>query len=364
VVTGFALPTMASLGLGHLTPLTQIGADPNPIGQYGKLAEQSKGKDTTTGHWEMMGIVLDEPFPTYLQGFPPSLIQAFIEATGCQAVLGNCPASGTTILDQLGPQHQQTGHPIVYTSADSVFQIAAHTDHVPLPVLYQWCQAARQLLVGQHEVSRVIARPFTGTPGHYKRLGGDRRDYAVPPKGVTMLDTLKAFGCITLGVGKIEDIFCSQGLTHAIHTDGNTHGLQVLSDLVQRRVPLDQLTLQGKPLCDYAQPNKQLHFINLVDTDMNFGHRRDPEGYATALMEIDTALASLLPALQPTDLLLLTADHGCDPTAPGSDHTREYVPLLAYSPSLPPKNLGIGDSFSVVGTMATDWLNQALFHVS
>jgi phosphopentomutase len=350
------LPTLAQWGLGHLLPLKRIPAVAQPTGSYGRLAEQSKGKDTTTGHWEMMGVILETPFPTYPNGFPSDIIQAFCDRAGVPGILGNVPASGTAILDQLGPQHLETGWPIVYTSADSVFQIAAHVEKVPLATLYQWCQVARDLLRQDHEVSRVIARPFIGEPGQFQRLGGDRRDYAVHPPADTVLTRLQQAGCLVMGVGKIEDIFCSKGLTHAIHTAGNTHGLQVLTDFVDGRVPWNQLSLEAKPVCDYDQPEKQLIFVNLVDTDMNYGHRRDVNGYARALEEIDTALAKL--ALKPDDLLLITGDHGCDPTAPGSDHTREFVPILMVSPNQPGVALGDRTTFADVGQTVLDWLGE------
>lgn len=351
------LPTLAQLGLGNILPLQQVPYTPNAIGSWGKLAEQSIGKDTTTGHWEMMGITLETPFPTYPQGFPESITKAFIEQTGCKAILGNKPASGTAILEELGEAHLQTGYPIIYTSADSVWQIACHVDKVPLPTLYQWCEIARNILVGEHEVSRVIARPFQGnaTTG-FKRLGSARHDYAVAPPQPTILEQTMQHGITTIGVGKIKDIFCDKGITHSIHTNDNPHGLQVIEDLVANRLFLQEFA------CDDtftpSSPN-QLVFINLVETDMNYGHRRDVTGYAKALEAIDTKLAQILPQLHPTDLLILTGDHGCDPTAPGSDHTREYVPFLAYTPNNPVgQNLGTLQGFQHVGALAHHWLTR------
>lgn len=351
-----SLPNLEKLGLGNLLPLTRVHPVDAPLASYGKMSEHSRGKDTTTGHWEMAGIYLDIPFPTYPQGFPPEIIDAFLKQTGCERVLGNKPASGTAILDELGPEHLETKAPIVYTSADSVFQIAAHVDHVPLETLYFWCQTARDILQGEHRVSRVIARPFKGTPGAFERVGADRRDYAVPPPGGTALTRVREEGGVVVGIGKIEDIFCHIGVTHSLHTAGNTHGLQVIEDLIAGKVPLNQLSVEGKPLCDYPHADRQFIFVNLVDTDMKYGHRRDINGYARALEEFDAALGRYLPLLGPEDLFMITADHGCDPAAPGSDHTREYVPILMVRPGVPGHALGIRESFADVGQTVLDWL--------
>ncbi|MBY0403501.1 MAG: phosphopentomutase [Cyanobacteria bacterium] len=352
-----SLPNLQRLGLGNLLPLSRVQPVTNPLGSYGKMKEFSKGKDTTTGHWEMAGIYLNDPFPTYPKGFPPSVVDEFIAKTGCGQVLGNIPASGTEILKTLGPQHLETGYPIVYTSADSVFQIAAHVEKIPLATLYHWCEVAREILQGEHQVSRVIARPFTGTSPNFERIGGDRRDYAVPPPGLTTLNRVKNSGGVVFGVGKIEDIFCHQGLTHSIHTSGNTHGLQVIQDIIAGKIPLNQLSVEGKPLCDYPNADKQFVFINLVDTDMKYGHRRDINGYARALEEFDAALGGYLDLLRDDDLLMITADHGCDPSAPGSDHTREYVPILMYQKGKPGINLGIRSSFADIGQTVLEWLD-------
>lgn len=355
--SALSLPNLERMGLGNLLPLQRIRPMEAPIASYGKMKEFSRGKDTTTGHWEMAGIYLREPFPTYPQGFPPDVVQRFIEETGCGQILGNVPASGTEILDRLGPDHLETGYPIVYTSADSVFQIAANVDKVPLETLYRWCETARTLLDGEHRVSRVIARPFTGTPGNFERIGADRRDYAVPPPGETTLVRVKDSGGVVVGIGKIEDIFCHQGVTHSLHTAGNTHGLKVIEDLIAARVPLNQLSVEGKPLCDYPHADRQFIFINLVDTDMKYGHRRDIDGYAKALEEVDEALGRFLTQLGENDLLMITADHGCDPAAPGSDHTREYVPIFLYQKDRPGQNLGIRESFADLGQTVLDWLD-------
>ncbi|MCA9799094.1 MAG: phosphopentomutase [Cyanobacteria bacterium HKST-UBA04] len=350
------LPQLKAMGLGHITPLRHVEAVSQPTGWFGKMAERSIGKDTTTGHWEMMGTILDVPFPTYPDGFPPEVIEAFVAQTGCQGVLGNKPASGTAVIDEYGQAHLDTGYPIVYTSADSVFQIACHVEVVPLETLYAWCQTARQLLDGEHRVSRVIARPFEGPPGSFSRIGSARHDYAVEPPETMMLNTLKAQGAVVLGVGKIKDIFCGAGITHAIKTKNNTDGLATTLALVKGETDLASTAVDGSPI-DAFDTTRQLIFVNLVDTDMNYGHRRDVEGYGHALEEIDATLAELLPHLRPDDLLMITADHGCDPTAPGSDHTREYVPLLVYSPSLPGGiNLGIRQTFADIGATTLDWL--------
>lgn len=352
-----ALPNMASLGLGHITPMRHVPAVANPVGGYGKMAERSCGKDTTTGHWEMMGIYLDVPFPTYPQGFPPEITEAFIAQADCQGSLGNIPASGTEIIERFGPEHLQTGQPIVYTSADSVFQIAAHVEKVPLSTLYRWCEVARNLLQGPHQVSRVIARPFIGEPGNFQRLGADRRDYAVPPTPENCMEAVRRHGGQVIAVGKIEDIFCQVGVTHAIHTGGNTHGLDITRQLLTGTFNLNEIELPSGMTADTSAQAGQFVFVNLVDTDMKFGHRRDVDGYARALEEIDTALGAWLPLMGPDDILMITGDHGCDPTAPGSDHTREYVPILMYSPALPGGDLGIRQSFADVGKTVLEWLN-------
>ena len=277
------------------------------------MAEKSKGKDTTTGHWELAGLRLDTPFPTYPNGFPEEIIDAFCAATG-RGVLGNRASSGTVILDELGERHQKTGDLIVYTSADSVFQIAAHEDIVPPEQLYDYCRAAREILKGEHAVGRVIARPFVGQPGAYKRTG-NRRDFSLPPTGNTILDDLTAAGVPTYGVGKIEDIFAHRGLTGSNHASGNPACVQATLDYL-------------------SDVQRGFLFVNLVDFDMQYGHRNDPVGYGHALEQFDEALPTIMRALKQDDLLLISADHGCDPTTSSTDHSREYVPLLAWSPAM------------------------------
>lgn len=355
-----ALPNLERLGLGNILPLTRVKANDKPLGSYGKMLEHSQGKDTTTGHWEMSGIYLDIPFPTYPDGFPPDIIERFLKETGVKAILGNKPASGTEILKELGMQHLETGFPIVYTSADSVFQIAAHIgpeSKVDLKTLYFWCEKAREILDGPHKVSRVIARPFEGsTPDNFKRVGKDRRDYAVDPPENTVLNRVKDAGGVVLGVGKIEDIFCFSGLTHSIHTGSNPEGIEVLEKLVVGAQDLDALNLEDKPLSAYPNADKQFIFVNLVETDSMYGHRRDVNGYARALEQFDASLGRLLETLGEGDLLMISGDHGCDPTAPGSDHTREYVPILMYNKKMGSKNLGIRESFADIGKTTLAWL--------
>ena len=353
------LPQLAQLGLGNITEMQGVPANRNAIGLFGKLKELSRGKDTQTGHWELMGVVSEHEFPTYPHGFPHAIVDKFIKETGCHSILGNEPASGTEILERLGPEHQKTGAPIVYTSADSVFQIACHVDVVPLEKLYMWCEIARKILDGKHRVGRVIARPFIGEKGNYLRLQGDRRDYAVPPPEKTLLDDLREFGLGVFGVGKIEDIFVKQGLSHAKHTATNAEGLRITLAAIRNQIDLEPLAIVPN-----APGEVQMIFTNLVDTDSLFGHRRDPKGYAQALVEVDQWLGKALPSLGEGDLFVIASDHGNDPTAPGTDHTREYVPLILYSPtfiddptvsSTGERELGVRASFADVGATIAGW---------
>jgi phosphopentomutase len=312
-VGGLALPTLGAWGLGRLTEIAGVdGRGGRAAAAVARMAERSAGKDTTTGHWEMMGVVLEAPFPTYPDGFPPEVIDAFSAAIG-RGVLGNKPASGTEIIAELGTEHLASGKPIVYTSADSVFQIAAHKRVVPLEQLYHWCEAARRLLTGPHAVGRVIARPFDGEPGAFFRTK-ERRDYALPPAGPTVLEAAMKAGVTTLGVGKIEDIFSGRGLSGSDHTGDNATSLDATVRLL------------------HQADGPTLVFTNLVDFDMLYGHRRDAAGYARCLEELDARLPEVVAELDDQDWLFLTADHGCDPTAPGTDHTRELVPMVAFSP--------------------------------
>jgi len=307
-VGGLALPNFERLGLGRITNVRGVTPVPEPLAAVGRLRERSRGKDTITGHWEMAGVITEVPFPTYPEGFPPDVIDRFTEICGL-APLGNVAASGTEIIAELGAEHQRTGRPILYTSADSVFQVAAHEETVPLATLYDWCERARAMLVPPHEVNRVIARPFVGTPTGYSRTP-NRRDYAVPPPP-TVLDRLAARGIPVHAVGKICDIYCGHGIASSIRVVDNT-------DAVMRALELADATDHG------------FIFVNLNDFDTKFGHRRDVRGYGAALERLDALLPEIIARVRPGDGLLFTADHGCDPTAPGSDHTREFVPYLEY----------------------------------
>ncbi len=323
-VPALTLENFEALGLGNV----QAGPGLHPVREarasWGKMAEASPGKDTTTGHWEMSGIVLDEPFPTFPRGFPPEILGPFEARTGTKA-LGNKPASGTEIIQELGAEHLRTGRPIVYTSADSVFQVAAHEEVIPLARLYGICEIAREV-TRPFRIGRVIARPFLGKEGSFHRTPW-RRDYSLPPPGETMLDRIRGKGLPVVGIGKIHDIFAEQGLTEAVPSHSNGEGLrETLAAVV--RVP------------------RGLIFTNLVDFDMLYGHRNDASGYAAALKEVDEFLPEILAPLGHGDLLVVTGDHGCDPLHPGTDHTREYVPRRAYAPGLPGRDLGVRSSFA------------------
>ncbi len=305
------LPNLCRLGLGSIRPLQDLPPEPSPAGCYGRCTLASPGKDTTTGHWEMVGIHLKKPFPLYPNGFPRSVMDEFERRIG-RGTLGNRAASGTEIIKELGAEHIRTGNPIVYTSADSVFQIAAHEEVIPLAELYRICQIAREILQGPHEVGRVIARPFTGPEGAFTRTP-NRRDYAVPPPQGMLLDRLRESGVAAHGIGKIHDIFLGRGLSSYAKTKGNADGM-------------------AKTLDAMDGVREGLIFVNLVDFDQLYGHRNDVEGYGAALEEFDRWLPQLETRLKERDLVLLTADHGCDPTTPSTDHSREYVPLLAAGP--------------------------------
>ena len=340
-VSGLTLPNLQALGLGNIRPLKGIAPVVAPTAAFGKMAERSQGKDTATGHWEFCGVVTEEGFRTFPEGFPDAILDAFKAATGVEGVLGNKPASGTVIIEELGQEHERTGWPIVYTSADPVFQIAAHEEVVPLETLYAWCEAAYDIVIPAGQ-SRVIARPFVGTWPDYTRTH-NRKDYACPPPGETLLDRLTEHGVEVTGVGKIPNIFAHQGITHARPTHGNDHGMEVTIELVQSDQP-------------------GLIFTNLVDFDSLYGHRRNPDGYARCLEAFDQQLPALLEALRPDDLLLISADHGNDPTWRGTDHTREYVPLLVTGPGVQAGvDLGTRRSFADVGqTLASYFAIPAL----
>ena len=351
---GLNAPNMAKLGLGRIQEFEGIEAVTSPIGQYGTLQEKSKGKDTTTGHWEIAGLVSEKPFATFPNGFPQALVDKFIEETQCGGILANIPASGTAIIEQLNDEHHKTKFPIVYTSADSVFQIAVDTDLIPLETLYNWCKIARRLLdEGNYHVSRVIARPYKIIEGKPTRIGKDRRDYSVEPTGETLLDRVKNSGGEVVGIGKIEDIFSKVGITHAIHTGSNKEGLELTLKAIKNELDLDKIRYSS---VNEFVPNKSIIFTNLVDTDMLFGHRNDALGYGKAIEEIDEYVARFIDELSDDDLLIITADHGCDPTVKGTDHTREYVPVLYYHKNIEPKNLGLVLGFDSISDVITNWI--------
>ena len=344
---GLNTPNMAKLRLGNIQDFKGITKESNPIGQYGTMIEKSKGKDTTTGHWEMAGLVSEKPFATYPDGFPEELIKKFVEETGCGGVLANCPASGTVIIAELNDEHHKTGFPIVYTSADSVFQIALDTDFIPLETLYKWCEIARKILDdGGYNVSRVIARPYKIIDEKPTRISKDRRDYSMVPSH-TVLNELKDSGAKVIGIGKIEDIFSKSGITHAIHTGSNKEGLELTLKAVKNELNLEEIAYEKEKTYN----NSTLIFTNLVDTDMLYGHRNDARGYGKAIEEIDTYVDDIIENMTEDDILIITADHGCDPTVEGTDHTREKVPVLVYSKHLEGKDLGTIIGFDYVANI-------------
>jgi phosphopentomutase len=323
------LPTLRSLGLSRVARVQGMADVDQPLGAYGRLAERSAGKDSVTGHWELTGVVLAKAFPTFPHGFPAPLMSEFERRIG-RGTLGNKAASGTAIIDELGGEHLRTGNPIVYTSADSVFQIAAHEDVIPVQELYRICGIAYELAAEGLGIGRVIARPFAGEPGAFRRTS-NRRDFALPPSGTTLLDVLKAAGHTVFAIGKIEDLFAGRGITAAVHTKSDDHGVDEIEGAM-RAIPAG------------------LIFANLVDFDTQYGHRNDPAGYAANLERFDARLARLLRALRDTDILIITADHGNDPTTPSTDHAREYVPLFVVGARIRPGvALGTRDTFSDVG---------------
>jgi phosphopentomutase len=338
------IPTLVSLGLANIAPLKFQSPAPHPLGAYGKGATRSPGKDTTTGHWEMAGVWLDQAFPVYKNGFPPELIAEFEKQIG-KKTIGNKPASGTEIIKELGEEHVRTGKPIVYTSGDSVFQIAAHEDIIPIAELYRECEIARKLLDGPHRVGRVIARPFTGAPGHFVRTTR-RHDYAVDPPKPMLMDVLADRRVRVFGIGKIHDIYNGRGVEEYVTTKGNADGMEKLTAAVTDR-------------------KSGLIFANLVDFDMLYGHRKDVEGFAKSLEEFDRLLAGFLPLLSLSDLLIITADHGCDPDPrwETTDHSREYVPILIYSPaSGAGVNLGVRDTLADMGQTIAENFATAIPH--
>jgi phosphopentomutase len=339
-----SLPNLVLLGLANIASLAYLTPQPAPIGCYGKGATRSPGKDTTTGHWEMAGIWLAQAFPVYPHGFPPEVMEPFERAIG-RKTLGNKPASGTEIIKELGQEHMRTGFPIVYTSGDSVFQIATHEEIIPVGELYRMCEIARKILDGPNRVGRVIARPFAGTPGHFRRTER-RHDYAVQPPRPMLLDILAERGVPVFGVGKIHDIYNGRGVEHYVTTKNNLDGMAKLEE-------------------EMSKQSRGLIFCNLVDFDMLYGHRKDVEGFARSLEEFDVGLGMLLSLLQPRDLLMITADHGCDPDPrwATTDHSREYVPILAFSPE--GKHgvaLGIRDTLADMGQTIAQNFGGAIPH--
>ena len=364
------IPTLRKLGLGNISPLEGFSPEAEPIASFGKMAELNKAKDTITGHWEMAGIKTTNAFPYYPNGFPLEIIEKLKTAFNVKGILCNLPYSGTELLKDYGEEHIRTDYPIIYTSADSVLQIAAHSSVVPLETLYQWCKAAREIMRSEHEVARIIARPFTDNPDKnselkFSRQNDKRHDYAVLPHGKSILETLGEKDIPVIGFGKIQDIFAGVGVPFNIHTKNNIDGLEKLTDILKGNHTNHESELirsssfSGKGVENIDQilnSEKELLFINLVETDANYGHRRDPEGFAQALEDIDTRLTKILELLTEDDLLLISADHGCDPTAAGTDHTREYVPLLLYAKGLAPRDLGTRNSFADIGASVLKWL--------
>ncbi|MCL6453247.1 MAG: phosphopentomutase [Alicyclobacillus sp.] len=330
---GLTVPNLARLGLGRIDTIPGVPTDA-VVGAYGRMREQSFGKDTTNGHWEFVGVVLDRPLPVYPDGFPARIIEPF-EAYVGKPVLCNKPASGTVVIEEFGPLHEATGRPIVYTSADSVFQVAAHEEVVPLEQLYDWCRYARKLLDGPDAVGRVIARPFVGKPGAYRRTGG-RQDFSLS-FGDTVLNHLQAAGIPVCGIGKIHDIYGGAGITRAVHTEGNEDGMNRVVEAMD-------------------QQEEGLIYANLVDFDALYGHRNDPKGFAAAVEAFDRRLPEVTGRMRAGDILCITADHGCDPTVPGTDHTREYVPLLLWSPEMTGAiDLGERETFADVGATLAEY---------
>ncbi len=349
---GLNAPNFEKLGLGNIIDVEGVNKTDKNIAQYGILQEESKGKDTTTGHWEMMGLVLNEPFRTFPNGFDKEIIDLFIEKTGCKGILGNYASSGTKIIEDLHQDHARTLYPIVYTSADSVFQIAVDIDLVPIEKLYEYCTIAREILDNGYNVSRVIARPYKMVDGKPARVSSLRRDYSVVPFKDTVCNEIVANNGIVIGIGKIEDIFVGSGISHAIHTGTNKEGLDLTLKAIKNELDIEPLKIADCP----SNPDKQFIFTNLVDTDMLFGHRNDAIGYAKAIEEIDTYIPKFIENMTEEDLLIITADHGCDPTVEGTDHTREQVPVIVYHKNIEPKNIGIEKSFTYVANIIKNWI--------
>lgn len=333
---GLVVPNFEKMGLGNIKDIEGVKKTNSPIAEYGIMKAKSKGKDTTTGHWEIAGLVLDNPFKTYIN-FPDELIEKFIQKTNCGGILGNLPASGTKIIEELNDKHHKTKFPIIYTSADSVFQIAVDIDIIPIETLYEWCKIARELLDEGYGISRVIARPYKIIDGKPTRIGSLRHDYSVAPPKDTLLDEIVKNNGKVYAIGKIKDIFTGKGISESKPTGGNTEGLIATLDAIQNKK-------------DFS-----LIFTNLVDTDMLYGHRRDYSGYKKAIEEVDSYLPKFIQNMNEDDLLIITADHGCDPTYKGSDHTREMVPVIIYGENK--GDIGTKESFTYVSERIKQWLN-------
>lgn len=333
---GLKLPTLEMIGLGNLANIKGVEKTKNPAGLYLRMAEKSPGKDTTTGHWEICGLILDKPFPTFPDGFPREFIRKFEEKIKTKT-LGNYAASGTEIINKLGDEHVKTGYPIVYTSADSVFQIAAHEEIIPPEKLYEICRIARQLLKGDMNVGRVIARPFVKRENRYSRTE-NRKDFSIPPPKDTLLDCLKQNGKEVYTIGKIDDIFANKGITRSVHSKDNKEGMMLISDSLNK-------------------VKNGLIFANLVDFDMVYGHRNDYWGFKKALEEFDSWLGEFIRKIKDSDLVIITADHGCDPTTPSTDHSREYVPVVIYGNSIRRGKIEDRESFSDLGKTISRLLN-------
>lgn len=334
---GLNVPNFEKMGLGNIKDIEGVKKTNSPIAEYGIMKAKSKGKDTTTGHWEIAGLVLDNPFKTYIN-FPDELIEKFIQKTNCGGILGNLPASGTKIIEELNEEHHKTKFPIIYTSADSVFQIAVDIDLIPIETLYEWCKIARELLDEGYGISRVIARPYKIIDGKPSRIGSLRHDYSVAPPKDTLLDEIVKNNGKVYAIGKIKDIFTGKGISESKPTGGNTEGLNATLDAIQNK------------------KDSSLIFTNLVDTDMLYGHRRDYSGYKKAIEEVDSYLPKFIQNMDENDLLIITADHGCDPTYKGSDHTREMVPVIIYGAKT--GDIGTKESFTYVSDRIKAWLEM------
>ncbi|HEX6981220.1 MAG TPA: phosphopentomutase [Balneolaceae bacterium] len=336
--TGCKLSNLQRMGLGNIIPLTSVSEESDPLCAFGKMREVSFGKDSTTGHWEIAGIQLEKPFPTYPQGFPDEVIQAFCEGIGVSQVLANKPYSGTEVIADYGEENLETGYPIVYTSADSVFQVAAHVDVTPVKKLYEWCRFVREkVMTGEHGVGRVIARPFEGKPGHFERISDKRYDFSIAPPENNLLNCLQSKGIKTYSIGKIVDLFAEQYFTQYRRTKSNAEGISQLLSLM-------------------SAAKDSFVFVNLIDTDQKYGHRLDPGGFARCLEEFDRAVPAIVSKVKDDDLLIITADHGNDPTSTSTDHSREFVPVLLFpSSKAPAQNLGMRETFSDVASTVVDF---------